>query len=68
MRRDRSTAIIVKENKVLMVQVKFDGRLFWQAPGGGVEAGELDGVVGAWRERQGVFMAAWLDVGGRHLG
>ena len=41
MKRDRGTAIVVKENKVLMVQVKFDGRLFWQAPGGGVEAGEL---------------------------
>ena len=41
MRRDRSTAIVVKDNKVLMVQVKFDGRVFWQAPGGGVEAGEL---------------------------
>lgn len=40
MRRDRSTAIVVRDNKVLMVQVKFDGRIFWQAPGGGVEEGE----------------------------
>ena len=41
MRRDRSTAVVVRDNKILMVQVKFDGRVFWQAPGGGVEAGEL---------------------------
>ena len=39
--RDRSVAIVVRDNRVLMVQVKFDGRVFWQAPGGGVEAGEL---------------------------
>lgn len=38
--RDRSTAIVVRDKKVLMVQVEFGGRLFWQAPGGGVEAGE----------------------------
>lgn len=38
--RDRSVAIVVRDGKVLMVQVKWDGRVFWQAPGGGVEAGE----------------------------
>ena len=38
--RDRSVAIVVRNRKVLMVQVRYDGRIFWQAPGGGVEAGE----------------------------
>ena len=40
MMRDRSVAIVVRDRKVLMVQVRYDGRNFWQAPGGGVEAGE----------------------------
>jgi len=38
--RDRSVAIVVRDRKVLMVQVRYEGRIFWQAPGGGVEAGE----------------------------
>ncbi len=38
--RDRSVAIVVRDRKVLMVQVRYNGRVFWQAPGGGVEAGE----------------------------
>lgn len=38
--RDRSVAIVVRDGKVLMVQVRYEGRLFWQAPGGGVENGE----------------------------
>ncbi len=38
--RDRSVAIVVREDKVLMVQVCYAGRMFWQAPGGGIEEGE----------------------------
>ncbi len=38
--RNRSVAIVVRHRKVLMVQVWYEGRIFWQAPGGGVEAGE----------------------------
>lgn len=39
--RNRSVAIVVRDKKVLMVQVRYEGRIFWQAPGGGVEAGSL---------------------------
>lgn len=39
-RRDRVQALVVRENKILMVKHKLFGREFYCLPGGGMEAGE----------------------------
>lgn len=38
--RNRSMALVVREEKILMVQVLRRGNLFWELPGGGIEIGE----------------------------
>lgn len=38
--RNRSMALVVQDEKILMVQALRRGRLFWELPGGGIEAGE----------------------------
>lgn len=38
--RNRSMALIVRDEKILMVQALRRGNLFWELPGGGIEAGE----------------------------
>lgn len=38
--RNRSMALVVREEKILMVQALRRGNLFWELPGGGIETGE----------------------------
>lgn len=38
--RNRSMALVVRDEKILMVQALRRGRLFWELPGGGIETGE----------------------------
>lgn len=38
--RNRSMALVVQDEKILMVQALRRGRLFWELPGGGIEIGE----------------------------
>ena len=38
--RNRSMALVVQGEKILMVQALRRGRLFWELPGGGIEIGE----------------------------
>lgn len=38
--RNRSMALVVREEKILMVQALRRGNLFWELPGGGIEIGE----------------------------
>ena len=38
--RNRSMALVVRDEKILMVQALRRGRLFWELPGGGIEIGE----------------------------
>ena len=38
--RNRSMTLVVRDEKILMVQTFRRGRLFWELPGGGIEAGE----------------------------
>ncbi len=38
--RNRSMALVVREEKILMVQALRRGSLFWELPGGGIEIGE----------------------------
>lgn len=38
--RNRSMALVVRDEKILMVQALRRGKLFWELPGGGIEAGE----------------------------
>ena len=38
--RSRSTAIVVRDGKILMERVFYFGREFYTVPGGGIEAGE----------------------------
>lgn len=40
MRRDRSQAVVIRNNRILMIKEKIDGRIFFNLPGGGVEDGE----------------------------
>lgn len=40
MRRDRAQAMVVRDNKILMVKHEMDGRIFYCIPGGGVEENE----------------------------
>ncbi|MBR3823929.1 MAG: NUDIX domain-containing protein [Lachnospiraceae bacterium] len=49
--RNRSMALVVQDEKILMVQALRRGRLFWELPGGGIEAGETPEDV-ALRELQ----------------
>lgn len=36
----RSSAIIIKDNKILLIHRKKEGKEYWVFPGGGVEEGE----------------------------
>ena len=38
--RNRSMALVVRDEKILMVQALRRGSLFWELPGGGIEIGE----------------------------
>ncbi len=38
--RNRSMALVVRDEKILMVQALRRGSLFWELPGGGIEMGE----------------------------
>ena len=38
--RNRSLALVVKDNKILMIQTFRFNRYIWEIPGGGIEAGE----------------------------
>lgn len=38
--RNRSMALVVRDEKILMVQALRRGNLFWELPGGGIEIGE----------------------------
>lgn len=38
--RNRSMALVVRDEKILMVQALRRGSLFWELPGGGIETGE----------------------------
>ena len=38
--RNRSMALVVREEKILMVQTFRRGRYIWELPGGGIEKGE----------------------------
>ena len=38
--RNRSMALVVREEKILMVQTFRRGRYIWELPGGGIEMGE----------------------------
>lgn len=38
--RNRATAVIVRDNEILMVRFDYRGKSFWYLPGGGIEAGE----------------------------
>ena len=38
--RNRSMALVVRDEKILMVQALRRGGLFWELPGGGIEIGE----------------------------
>ena len=38
--RNRSMALVVREEMILMVQTLRRGNLFWELPGGGIEMGE----------------------------
>lgn len=40
MRRDRSQALVIRNNKILLVKHKMYGREFFCMPGGGIESGE----------------------------
>lgn len=40
MRRDRVQAVVIRDDKILMVKHKMNGRIFYCLPGGGVEEGE----------------------------
>ncbi len=40
MRRDRAQAMVIRENKILMVKHELQGRIFYCLPGGGVEENE----------------------------
>lgn len=39
-RRDRSQAIVIREDKILLVKHEMFGRIFFCLPGGGIEEGE----------------------------
>ncbi len=38
--RNRATAVIVRDDEILMVRFEDFGKSFWYLPGGGIEAGE----------------------------
>jgi 8-oxo-dGTP diphosphatase len=38
--RNRATAVVIQQDKILMVQHHHDGRVYWTLPGGGVEPDE----------------------------
>lgn len=38
--RNRSVAFVVRDGKILMEQLTYDGRTFYSLPGGGIEDGE----------------------------
>lgn len=40
MRRDRVQAMVIRENKILLVKHNMNGRIFYCMPGGGVDEGE----------------------------
>ncbi len=40
MKRDRSQAMVIRDNKILLVEQQLFGRDFFNLPGGGVEEGE----------------------------
>lgn len=40
MRRDRAQAMVVRDNKILLVKHEMNGRIFYCIPGGGVEENE----------------------------
>lgn len=40
MRRDRSQALVIRENKILLVKHIMNGRTFYCMPGGGIDTGE----------------------------
>lgn len=49
MRRDRAQALVIRENKILLVKHELKGRTFYCLPGGGVE-GEESYEMAALRE------------------
>lgn len=38
--RNRSVVIVIRDKKILMEKLYYDGRLFYSIPGGGIEEGE----------------------------
>lgn len=40
MGRNRSQALVIRDNRILMVKHKMDGRFFYCLPGGGIDEGE----------------------------
>jgi 8-oxo-dGTP diphosphatase len=54
--RPRVCAAIIKNDQILMVQHRHDGREYWTLPGGGIEAGEtaVEAVIREVREETGL--------------
>ena len=44
MKRDRSQAVVVREDKILLVKHLMDGKEFYCLPGGGIDEGETPEV------------------------